>query len=524
MAWYNPFSWGKKKPDIVDEPTEEESGGVAGDQSGDDFSTNLRPFRAMKQKALNQWIHDNAFQVKGSDVLPVDDNGDPVGDSYAMDSQTVKGAYTLAAGNLPQVLFSWYVRQGFIGYQACAIIAQNGLVDRACSLPGKDALKKGYDLTVCDGSDVDVSVIAKLRACDKQFNLRKQLKEFDKKHRVFGIRIALFVVDSDDEDYYFKPFNIDGIKPGSYKGIVQVDPYWITPELDSEASSNPASMEFYEPTWWRINGKRYHRSHLIVIRYTEVADVLKPSYIYGGIPLPQLIYERCYSAERTANEGPQLAMTKRRNVLKTNIEKALANQEALEERLQYGNDLQDNYQVTVLDKNEDFQQTDTALGDLDAVIMTQYQLVASLSGLPATKLLGTSPKGFAATGVYEQENYYDLLEGVQDNYSMLLERHYQILIRSKIAPEEKVEPFEVEIKWKPLKSMTPKEEAEVGEIKMRTDQGHIAMGSVDAYEVRDRLIADPISGYNGLQSFEAMEMTDTESNQNDLLGANYQFN
>ena len=47
-------------------------------------------------------------------------------------------------------------------------------------------------------------------------------------------------------------------------------------------------------------------------------DTLKPSYNYGGIPLPQLIYERVYAAERTANEAPQLALSKRTSVLKVN--------------------------------------------------------------------------------------------------------------------------------------------------------------------------------------------------------------
>ena len=31
------------------------------------------------------------------------------------------------------------------------------------------------------------------------------------------------------------------------------------------AAANPASPEFYEPTWWRVNGKRVHRSHFVII-------------------------------------------------------------------------------------------------------------------------------------------------------------------------------------------------------------------------------------------------------------------
>ena len=53
---------------------------------------------------------------------------------------------------------------------------------------------------------------------------------------------------------------------------------------------------------------------------------MKPAYLYGGLPVPQLISERVYAAERTANEAPMLAMTKRLTVLKCDITQAVANQ------------------------------------------------------------------------------------------------------------------------------------------------------------------------------------------------------
>ncbi len=34
-------------------------------------------------------------------------------------------------------------------------------------------------------------------------------------------------------------------------------------------------------------------------------------YNYFGVSVPERIYERVYASERTANEAPQLAMTKR---------------------------------------------------------------------------------------------------------------------------------------------------------------------------------------------------------------------
>lgn len=486
-----PWTWLKKEP-IKETPPEEKA----------ESTTDLSMERARRSGAMNQWIAQNMFQKTHDNIVAVDYAGQSIGmDSAAMtmDSADVKGAYSLSSGNLPQILFSWYVQQGFIGYQACAVIAQQWLVDKACTVPAKDAIKNGYDLTV-NGDDVDTELISKLRSFDKKYKLHKNLVEFSRFNRVFGIRIALFKVESQDPDYYIKPFNIDGVTAGSYKGISQVDPYWITPELDGDAIGNPASPDFYDPTWWRVSGKRYHRSHLIIIRHAEVADVLKPSYIYGGIPLPQMIYERIYAAERTANEAPQLALTKRMNVLKTDMAKAVANQSAFEERLQQANELRNNFGVWAIDEDDEFQQSETTLTDLDSLIMTQYQLVAAIATMPATKLLETSPKGFNATGEFETDTYYDLLEGIQGDDSELLERHYELLIRS-----EGIEPFDFEINWKPLKSSSPTEIAEINNKNSLTDQALQLAGAIDGDDIRDRVIADPNSGYNGLEPYEEPE-------------------
>ncbi len=469
-----------------------------------EFSTDLGPMLAKRRGALEQYIHQNMFQKTHKDfkMVGVDGVAMDSAESFAMDS-SVKGAYSLSSSNLPMVLFSWYVKQGFIGYQACAVIAQQWLVNKACTIPARDAIKNGYELSVNDGSDVDAEIIAEIRKLDKKFKIKQNLVEFHRFSRIFGIRIALFVVESTDKDYYAKPYNPDGIRKGSYKGISQVDPYWVSPELDEDATANPASTNFYEPTWWRIAGKRYHRSHLVITRYSEVPDVLKPSYMYGGLPLPQLIFERIYAAERTANEAPLLALTKRVNVVKVDTDVALQNQKKFEERMETFNQLRDNHGIYAIDKDEEFQQTDTSLNDLDALTMTQYQLVAAIAGVPANKLIETSPKGFSATGAFEQESYYDSLEGIQVDNTPLLDRHYELLIRSEIAPKKNIDPFELEVTWNPLKSPSDLEIADINSKNAATDTALQLAGAIDGEDVRKRIIADPTSGYSGLEAFDS---------------------
>lgn len=416
-----------------------------------------------------------------------------------MDSVTPNQDIGYQFGAMPDAQLQWYASQGFIGYQSCAMIAQHWLVDKACTIPAREAIRKGWEITINDGSEIDAKVIDKMRDLDVKFHLNKNLVEFEKMGRVFGIRIAMFKVLSTDPKYYEYPYNPDGIQPNSYQGISQIDPYWCTPILDSASVSDPSAINFYDPTYWYIGGKKIHHSHLIIMRTTEVSDILKPTYLYGGIPLTQRIYERVYAAERTANEAPQLAMTKRTNIYKTDAAAALANQAKVEAKLKQQAYYRDNYAVTLIDKEkDDVVQLDTALGDLDTTIMTQYQLVASVANVPATKLLGTTPKGFNSSGEYEEASYREELENIQAvDLLPLIERHYEIMIRSHIAPKE---PFSVRVQFNPLDSLTEMELADINLKKAQTDQAYQAAGAIDGADIRERLISDPKSGYNGISN------------------------
>jgi phage-related protein (TIGR01555 family) len=432
---------------------------------------------------------------------------------FAMDNiQSIKSSFH---GNqvIPEQQMLWYANQTFIGYQLCAMLAQQWLISKCCLMPAEDAVRKGYEITVNDGTDINPEVIDAIRKYDCEYKLTKNLIEFIQFGRIFGIRIAMFKVESDDPEYYFKPFNSDGVIPGSYKGISQIDPYWVSPQLSPESAGDPSSIDFYEPTWWNIAGKLIHRTHLIIYRTEEVADILKPSYIYGGVPIPQKIYERVYAAERTANEAPMLALTKRTDVINIDLAQFLANEPAnpasgigAARRIQKWVADRDNYGIKLLGLEEKMQQFDTSLADLDAVIMTQYQLVSSASNVPATKLLGTSPKGFNATGEYEEANYHEMLESLQCHaLDPLIERHHLLLMRSKISPEFNIQPFDVKVVWKPLDAMTAEELAALNKTKAETGQILSTTGAIDGNDERERIIADPMSNYTGIEDKDIEE-------------------
>lgn len=379
----------------------------------------------------------------------------------------------------------------FIGYQACAMISTNWIVDKACNTPARDAIRNGY-LVNC-GSD---EVAKQLRKSDKRFDLVKNMRELIHFGRVYGGRVVLFnVASANPKEFYEAPFNIDGVKPGTYKGMSQIDPNWLEPVIGENSLNNPASKEFYEPEFWRVKDRVYHKSHLHIFVPYPVPDFLKPTYRYMGIPVPQRILDRVYQAERCANESSQLLLTKRLVELMID-DISSGNMSEMAGPIRDWITLRDNYGVKISGEGEHIAQHDTNLSDVDTVIMNQYQLVAAASNVPATKLLGTQPKGFNSTGDYEESVYREELESIQSNdLSPLLERHYQLVAKSDgISLKE-----EISIQWNPLDSPTAKEWAEIEEIKARRDAALYETGAIDEVDIRDRLRQDRESDYHNIE-------------------------
>lgn len=491
FKWLSRF---RSKPQVVPEPPAERKSY---------FSTDFDLPREQLQERIATQL--SAIVKAQPDASPMGSAMDDSSDGYP-DFKLYLGT---SLTPISEAIQAWYSSQTFIGWQLCGIIAQHWLVRKACEMPALDAIRNGWDIVSADGEDMEPDDVKAFHRIDRKFGVKACLREYLTKGRIFGIRIAMFKVESTDPEYYEKPFNIDGITAGSYKGIVQVDPYWCAPQLDGMAAAQPSSLHFYEPTWWIISGKKVHRSHLVIYRHCEPIDILKPVYMYGGVPLPQMIMERVWAAERTANEGPQLAMTKRTNVWLTDMAKIMADPDTAIHRLNQWAAFRDNYGVKLGDKSADeFQQFDTTLSDVDALIGQQYRLVAAAANVPSAKIMGESLKGFNAEGAYEEASYHEYLESTQEHdLTPFLERHYAIAARS-----EGINAPDVTISWKSLDAPTAKELADTNLVRAQTGAALIQSGAIDGEDERSRVAMDPDSGYHnlGARSVEELNLDDDE--------------
>ena len=100
------------------------------------------------------------------------------------------------------IIYTHFATQGFIGFQACALLCQNWLINKACILPAKDAIRPDYDLsyaTTDDMEEVDKDFLSEIKDVSndlKGFNIRKICKTFAEKKRQFGQVLLYPIVGS----------------------------------------------------------------------------------------------------------------------------------------------------------------------------------------------------------------------------------------------------------------------------------------------------------------------------------------
>ena len=449
------------------------------------------------QKKPKDFIIKN-FDVSGNPVSIAFDEADEIEDYGGAGglAEAINDVYKMQEAG-QEIIFTYFAKQGFIGFNNCAVLAQDWLIQKAISAPCTDAAAVKYKIN-CDDADLIenekdfMSDMKKISDDKTKFDIKKICKIFAENKRKYGQSICIPIVEGAD---YSKPFNIDSVRPGSYKGMTVIEPVWLAPVLDIENTVNPLSRRFYQPSYFRLpNGVIVHYSWTVFNIYGTVSDILKPAYYWGGIPLPQLLYEQVYAAHKTAKEAPMLAQSKRLNYVEVNPNALLFNSTKRDE-IKLMSWLRSNFGWLLIKRDQKIGQIDTTLTDFDAVTMLGYQIVAAISGVIATRLLETSPKGWQSTGSYEDKQYIKLQKTIQEeDFIPILDFHYRLLVKSKYNLDRRYI-----ITFDEIDSPSAKEAAEIREINARTASAYIQAGVIAPDEERALLRQDENSGYTALE-------------------------
>lgn len=227
-------------------------------------------------------------------------------------------------------------------------------------------------------------------------------------------------------------------------------------------SFNPLKDNYMEPDLWWVLGASsvVHKTRLIPIVFYSVPDLIKPLYNYLGLPLAFYMKNYVSNADTVRQSISDLCLRFRTKIIKTTAQKIADPQ--TQARIKYMNATGNNLATLLLAKDEEWIETVTSLTGMDNLLSQMYELMtASTRGIPVTKLLGLSPRGFNATGEYDENNFYDVIDGYSNTVVVpLMEKlaEYILCLKAGRLNEPKYE-------FNRRKQVRPKDQAEINNLK-----------------------------------------------------------
>lgn len=469
-------------------------------------------YKKLHKRAKNT-MTEAEIQKKMNELFPRS-----IDNMIAIDTKTGKrvamdGLYKPATyeRDMPAFMLPFF-EHSFIGWQACALLTQNAYIRKACEIPARDAIAVDYKLNYTKGDDQDEDtkndeeeqiLIDMKQLSDRKMKIKNLCRDANIFKKTYG---QILIVPTFSKEYDMeKPFDLSKIEKGTYTGMQIIQPFWVQYQMGVEQLNRPDRAGFYEPEYYVIPNKaKIHKSWIIKLVNGICPDIMKPIYYYGGIPLTQMIYERVFCAEKVANEAPKLALTKRLLIVDGDVDNLTAHPDEAYETMETVATLRDNMGFMVKNPENSVSQIDTSLTDFDALIMTQFQLVAAVAEMPVTKLMKTQLKGLANSGDYEMKDYAQTLVEIQENdFNAILLRHYQLLGMSEYGKD-----LDLDIVWNPIDTPSEIEMAQIESQQAQTDATYVGAGILGAEEVRTMLRSNEDSRFRNLSE----EMPD------DLMG------
>ena len=213
--------------------------------------------------------------------------------------------------------------------------------------------------------------------------------------------------------------------------------------------------------WWVMGASStVHKTRLIPVVFYSVPDLIKPLYNYLGLPLSFYMKNYVSNADTVRQSISDLVLRFRTKIIKTTAQKIADPQ--TQARVKYMNATSNNLATLLLAKDEEWIETVTSLSGMDNLLSQMYELMtASTRGIPVTKLLGLSPRGFNATGEYDENNFYDVIDGYASSVvipAMEKVAEYILCFKAGVLDEPKYI-------FNPRKQIKQKEQAEINNLK-----------------------------------------------------------
>jgi len=358
---------------------------------------------------------------------------------------------------------------------------------------------------------------------DEDLKLKSVYKECVIQDRFFGIShpyIDLHGVDLENQRDSEIRTSIGGgrdgisrqkLTKGCLRGFRVIEPLWAYPTTYN--AQNPLMPTWYNPQVWYVMGTEIHASRLLSFIGRPVPDILKPAYAFGGLSMSQMAQPYVDIWLRTRESVGEIIHAFSVMVLMTDLSTTTMPGGAgggagdILARLALFNEFRDNQGVFAVNKNtEDFKNVSAPISGLDELQAQSQEHLFAIGRIPAVKFAGIQPKGLNATSEGELRAFYDTIHGYQEHFRPQLTTMIDIAQISLFGERDR----DITYDFLSLHELTDKEKAEVRKMDAETDQIRTDSGIVSQEDVRRKVVADPDSGFHGLDPEDVPDLLEEE--------------
>jgi len=147
--------------------------------------------------------------------------------------------------------------------------------------------------------------------------------------------------------------------------------------------------------------------------------------------------------------------------------------------------------TVVIDAEDDYQQHNLSVSGLNQILQEYQTALSAVSEIPVTVLFGRSPGGLLSTGESDLENYYNMINRIQETKLKPIILYLNNLLSVALDVIAEV-PEEYNIEFNPLWNLNEKEEAEVSKIKIDAEKVEVdnlvslyGVGALTSDEIRN---------------------------------------
>lgn len=303
-----------------------------------------------------------------------------------------------------------------LDYRQCAAMSLDTLINKSIMALSYDMVSHGYDLTIeCENKDLAIDIKDKLNERIKHYDLDNIIQNLIVTSLRFGGALLYIDINSRYELPISNDFECASLNQLS--GFCVIEPDNVSA---SKVNTNmPIYKNYMNPSEWFIGGVgAVNSTRLLPLIFFEIPSLIKPLFNYLGISLTQLMQDYTQNAETIRNALSELMLRFKTDYIKTTSEN-ISSEEYLG-RIKYNNATKNNFSTLLLSENEELQTLTTSVAGLDNITSQCYELVVAASGIPATRLMGISPRGFNATGESDLIHYYELISQYQSKVKPLM--------------------------------------------------------------------------------------------------------